>query len=60
MAWKIPIVNTDGVTNLGTTDNLYVAKPIVLGHVIASGSNQRVIVVGTIAVASAGIFFNGG
>ena len=60
MAWQIPIANTNGVTDLGTTSNLYVAKPIVIGGVIASGSNQQVIVDGTIASFGDGIRFSGG
>jgi serralysin len=61
MTWQVPIANTSATTTLAAGDSLYVAKPIVIGEVDAAGSDQQIIVDGTIAEASGpGVWFSAG
>ena len=58
MAWQVPIANTTASTSLGTADSLYVASPIVIGAVLAAGSNQQAVVDGTIVGSADGLWFS--
>ena len=61
MAWQIPIANSNTFTNIAG-DSLYVASQILLaGRVYASGTNQQIVVDGTISGSYAyGIWWDGG
>jgi Ca2+-binding RTX toxin-like protein len=48
MAWQVPVTSTSGFTNLGTLDSLYVGPSIQIGRTSATGSNQKIIVDGTL------------
>lgn len=60
MAWQIPFANTNTTIDLTTLDNIYVGSSIQVAAVRGSGNNQKIIIDGTVAVASDAIWFTGG
>ncbi|WP_082499430.1 hypothetical protein [Rhizobium sp. Leaf391] len=59
MAWIIPMQNTPGI-DLLNGDSLFVSRSILVGQIVNYGSNNKIIVQGSVASEGAGIYLLNG